>query len=624
MRLGLTLPLRPAQTETSLVSNLAAFNGSQYAQDFAQDMVINWKGLAKGLSEEIDHISELSGVPRENLNRYRSELVLGLNDHKSFRIAGEVISNRQFLRGRLRVCPQCLMADRKRFGQFGPYTRIYWHISSIRTCHQHHKVLVELPDADFPRDIHDTFARIRDHWDIIENAAKFGQAREPSKFERYLVGRLDGKTTGNTVDELPFDVVAKTAEMLGLVIGSGPQASFSNSNDEDLAKAGAAGFAAIYKGEDGINTSLRCIQDKSTGTRAGHYTDFGHFARWLERMSHDDRYEPIRAAYRQYVFRNYPIGEGEIVLGGACPKRHLHSFATITNEFQIDPHRLKSFLGGFGFASGKLAGKPTVEELGYFPAEESEARIREVTDVIGRIEATKFLNVNRPLFDRLRKIGVVQPVATFDGLKGLYKPSHLDEVLSRFNDRAEFIDKFSGSRMDLGVACNKAKVTVEQVIPKILDGSIKWLGKLLGTNGLASLAVDLEEILDLFEGPPLQGYTKQQLKRILRVNDPTITYLVKKRYIRACETRHPRSRRPMSIVPAEAYDAFLECYVTLGILANQIGTQAKHVSSRLEQLKIDPIQLAPRFSKIYERKHLVNVLDDRGWITDEIASKGSI
>ncbi|MEP0503618.1 MAG: hypothetical protein ABJD13_03925 [Paracoccaceae bacterium] len=144
------------------------------------------------------------------------------------------------------------------------------------------------------------------------------------------------------------------------------------------------------------------------------------------------------------------------------------------------------------------------------------------------------------------------------------------------------------------------------------------------TEGLASLAVDLEEILVLFEGPPLEGYTNLQLKQVLRVNDPTITYLVNERYIRACETRHPRSRRPMSIVPTEAHDAFLERYVTLGILASQVGTQAKHVSSRLERLKIDPIQLAPRFSKIYERKHLAGVVGDSGWITDEPTSKGSI
>jgi len=79
----------------------------------------------------------------------------------------------------------------------------------------------------------------------------------------------------------------------------------------------------------------------------------------------------------------------------------------------------------------------------------------------------------------------------------------------------------------------------------------------------------------------------------------------------------------MSIVLPQALDAFLERYVTLGILANQVGTQAKHVSSRLERLKIDPIQLAPRFSKIYLRENLLGVLSESGWIGDEPASNES-
>lgn len=418
------------------------------------------------------------------------------------------------------------------------------------------------------------------------------------------------------LDDLPFEIVAKTAEMLGLALTYGPKATFSKSNDDELAEAGAAGFAAIAKGRDGINAALRSIQDRSSGPRAGHYTDFGHFARWLERMSHDDRYEPIRAIYRQYVFCNYPIGRGEVVLGEACPKRQLHSFATIANEFEMNPRRLRSFLGGFGFATLRTTGMPTAEKLGYFSAEESEACIREVAGAVDRIEAARFLNINLPLFDRLRSSGMVRPVATFDGLKGLYQPADLEQILSLFGGRSEVVEECSGSQMALGVACNKAKVTIEQVLPIIADGSIKWLGRIGGIQGLVSLLVDLEEIVDLFEGPPLQGYTKQQLKRMLRVNDPTVTYLIKEKYIGVTETRHPRSRRPMSIIPQKEYAAFFECFVTLGVLAHNIGTQAKHVSTKLEKLKIDPIQLPPRFSKVYERRHLVGDIDETGWVKD--------
>jgi hypothetical protein len=41
--------------------------------------------------------------------------------------------------------------------------------------------------------------------------------------------------------------------------------------------------------------------------------------------------------------------------------------------------------------------------------------------------------------------------------------------------------------------------------------------------------------------------------------------------------------------------------VTLGCLAHQIGTQAKHVSSKLEKLGIDPMPFPARYSKIYPR-----------------------
>ena len=196
-------------------------------------------------------------------------------------------------------------------------------------------------------------------------------------------------------------------------------------------------------------------------------------------------------------------------------------------------------------------------------------------------------------------------------------------MLERVLGRAQIVEELSGKQMDFGVACNKAKVTIEEVMPLILDGTVKWLGRRKGVSGMAALLVDLEELLDLFEGPPLTGYTQHDLKRMLRVNDPTISFLVKNGFIEAQDTRHPRSRRPMKVVTSETYEAFLERFVSLGILANQMGTQAKHVSSKLERLKIDPIQMASRFSKIYERQHLKGVIDQSGWIIDPATSKAS-
>lgn len=620
MQLGLTLPLRPAQTVTSLVANVAAFNGSLYAQDFSQDMRINWKGLVKGDIEDVDLVSELTSVPRAQIDKYACRLVVDKNGRKSLNVAGQVLSHRQFERGNLRVCPKCLLNDERKFGRFGPYTRVYWHVASIRTCADHDVPLIALPTAEFPRSIHDTFGRIRDHWALIEDAARRSDRRKASTFERYQIDRLEGLSSANWLSDLPFEIITKTAEMLGLVYTFGPKSAFSRATDNELAKAGAQGFDILLAGRDGIRSALKQVQNRSQNINAGHYTDFGNFARWLERMAYDARYEQIRDIYRKFVFQNYPISKGELVLGEPCPKRYLHSFATIKNEFDINPLRLKNFLWGYGFAKGKRTNALNTQEIGYFDAEFSEAKIRDVVGVIDRLEAAKRLNISRSTFDRLRKSGIISPVADFEGLKGLYQPDKLDDVLNRVLGHAEPVEKPVGSQMAFGLACNKAKLTMEEVLPRILDGGFTWLGRKEGVPGLGGLLVDLEEMLDLFEAEPLHGYTKQELKRLLRVNDPTVTYLVNRGFIEAEKTRHPRSRRPMSIVPEASYTAFLDRFVTLGILAHQIGTQAKHVSSKLEKLKIDPINLAPRFSKIYERRLLRGVIESGCWVTEALPS----
>ncbi len=620
VQLGLTLPLHPAQPITSLVANIAAFNGSQYVQDFTRDMRIDWKGVVKGNSKELDLVSKLSGVPRERMNRFACRLDVSPDGRRFYNIAGQTLSNQQVERGTLRVCPKCLLEDQRRFGRFGPHTRVYWHVASIRTCADHSVPLLTLPAAEFPRDIHDTFGRIRDHWPLIENAARRRSRRKVSAFERYQIDRLDGHNSETWLDDLPFEIVAKTAEMMGLVYTFGPKSAFSRVTSAELATAGSRGFDALIAGQRGVMAALKSVQNESQNINAGHNTDYGHFARWLERMAYDLRYEPIRKIYRNFVFQNYPIAKGEVVLGVPCSKRHLHSFATIANEFDMNPVRLKNFLWGYGFATGKRTDALTTQEIGYFDAEASEAKIREVVGVIDRIEAARRLNVNRWTFDRLRKLGIISPVADFDGLKGLYQPDHLDDILQQVLGQAETVEHPVGSQMEFNVACNKAKLTIEEVMPRILNDEFKWLGCLKGIRGLAGLVVDLEEMLDLFEAAPLPGYTKRELKRLLRVNDPTVTLLINRGLIRSEKTKHPRSRRPMTIVPKDAYCEFLDRFVTLGILAHQIGTQAKHVSSKLEKLKIDPIQLAPRFSKIYERRRLRGVIENGFWVIDAVPS----
>lgn len=601
MKLALTLPIRKAQTASSYISSIAAFNGSLFAQDFCQDMLIKWRGITNGDPEELDLLAELSGVERIHFDRHGVVCQSALGSWRTYKINGNHITLKQLFRGRLRVCPQCLLADREEGGPFAPAGRSYWQISSIRTCAIHNIVLLDLPDAEFPRDMHDFAARVRDHWPLVEAGAANCNERVASSFERYLINRIEGLLSSHWLDDLPFDVVAKTAEMLGLAFVFGSTKSFNKSSGLELAEAGRIGFDLLAAGHEKMQSAFRKIQDRSKGARAGYYTDFGHFARWLERMLDDDRYEPIRAIFRKYVFENYPIGPGEKVLGTPCPKRSLHSFATIRKNFDINPVRLKHLLSGMGFAQSKDTDLVNAQSLGYFPADESEAAISGVADALDRLEAVDRLGIHRDGFDRLRKAGFIEPVVTMLGVKCLFSPTDLDVFLGNLLDESHLVAEPSSHQVRLTSACSKTKHQIQEFIPLILERKLNWIGKLCGEQGISAILVDINEVLDYFETPLPPGYTKRDLKKLLRVNDPTITYLVKRRFLQSKIVPHPRSKRPMALISEESYNGFLEQYVTLGILANQIGTQAKHIASRLDKLEVNPIKLPKRYSKIYDR-----------------------
>ena len=113
MKLALTLPIRKAQTASSYISSIAAFNGSLFAQDFCQDMLIKWRGITNGDPEELDLLAELSGVERIHFDRHGVVCQSAPGSWRTYKINGNHITLKQLFRGRLRVCPQCLLADRE-------------------------------------------------------------------------------------------------------------------------------------------------------------------------------------------------------------------------------------------------------------------------------------------------------------------------------------------------------------------------------------------------------------------------------------------------------------------------------------------------------------------------------
>lgn len=166
-RLGLTLPHRQHETPYSYVSRLAALNGVKFAEDFVSDIGLSWQAIWEGDEAAVRDMACLASQDPEallkcNIRRLSAtELIIG----------GEIFPSTNLLRTSLKVCPRFLREDQQKYGQFGPYFRVYWATSHYRVCTHHGMLLLTVPKGVHQLSAMDTWGQLSDQWALIEDEA---------------------------------------------------------------------------------------------------------------------------------------------------------------------------------------------------------------------------------------------------------------------------------------------------------------------------------------------------------------------------------------------------------------------------------------------------------------------
>ncbi|WP_146161921.1 hypothetical protein [Pseudogemmobacter blasticus] len=142
----------------------------------------------------------------------------------------------------------------------------------------------------------------------------------------------------------------------------------------------------------------------------------------------------------------------------------------------------------------------------------------------------------------------------------------------------------------------------------VQNGRLKAAWRLRHLDGLPALRLDLAEVKSAFEAPPLTGLTRTDLNKRLHINCSTVSLLLSRRMIDSTRATNPRTRQSLSLIAPEAVDRFIATYLPLGLMAHDLGTQAKHVSARLDKAEVRPIPLPDRCSMIYIRAEAAPVI----------------
>ncbi|MBU2957162.1 TniQ family protein [Paracoccus sp. 1_MG-2023] len=589
----------PRETPTSLVSRLAVRNLCPTASDFCLDVGLDWRAVIRGAAGEIDRLAGLAGADRSALQRYALRTV----GPSRFRIGRETGTIATIHRSRTKICIECVAESMGRHGFSGAFRSADWQLVSIRTCERHGIWLTSLPHEKFTIDNYDVARCIERHVTLLDETATNAV---PSPLEAYLRARLDGVRSGPWLDTLPLHVVSRLCEMLGARMEFGPSVRALGLTEDMLHRAGGIGFAAIKDGPQALRRSLEGL--RSAEVRKGgfqHASDLGVLYQWLSASRASRELRPIQQLVRSFIVENYPLDPGRVILGRAIQEPQLLSLEHVRQRLEMRPERVMRLLRQARLHDGDLSRGIRLETASQLKAYTQQ--------FVTTTAAASIIGCHPGQLAQLQNTGLLVPREMEEGVHRLHRDD-LDAFVRPIADLPEVAK--AGALRTLWKTYNYVKCSIADICRLLLDGQLKSACRLLGPPSLSTVLVDPEEVRrHLIMEAPDDPSAKDTARR-LRTNQQTLHHLASQGLLWLNRRRHPVTRSIRWYVERCSLEQFEKRFVTVGMLATELGERPGPLAKRLEALGVGPIYSVPNVSRIYERPALVE--STIGWCAEEV------
>ncbi|WP_460272839.1 TniQ family protein [Celeribacter sp. ULVN23_4] len=607
MTLSLTVPLTDMEPVTSFLSRVAMRNLCERASSFCADVGLSFRAILQGDEDQIKMLADLAGADYQMLLRYSVKK----QDRYKVAVAGETFGKRAFQRSVVRVCPTCVKEGLD-VAPWMPARHLSWKLPSVHSCLRHQHRLIQLPPTQFTVDAYDFARRIGHNRDLILAEAASPTDSIPSEFERWIIERLRSGPRETWIDSLPLGVAMRTCEILGTLLRFGSETRLSAVDPAEKQAAGQAGFNVLRDGKAALKDVLLGMVPPENGARQNYSKIYGPFYEWLSDQDGDAGFSPIMDIMRDVITDNYVVRPGMTILGTVIEEQAKFSLHGIKGNFKLGTKRMRDELLARGLAredprwpDNVILDRPLDRAL-------IDEISRSIEENINLQEAAQRLGLSEELFRKLVYDGLI-PRRGYRQLRNhQYDPIFLDRFLATVTQGAEIIDSIPEDHVLALQAGQIVRARSSEILHLLATRKVPCAGLLHGKTGLAGAIVHLDTLKNAVQTISFSGLTYREMYQKLRVSSPTLRYLLAQGFLTTYTGKNPATLMETEIIPQVSIDAFLQQYVTLGMLAEACGQNANSVRFHLLDAGVEKIPIKHGLGAIYRRKEAEAVLIELG------------
>jgi len=614
------LPLHEDENGQGYFARLGYFHAGVSAGKFCRYSTVDRFDFRSGRAPFIEAVTALSGVELERIeaNTLRQEAV------DVFHLRGERLALPVVRRTIARFCPLCLRADTddtSGIAEGATRLRWAWLLRPIVACPVHNVRLMDLPAPD-PVNAFD-LPRLFAQQDLQLADMTSTDVLAPGVLQRYVVGRMsDGAEGGVWLDSQDISPAVKSCQMLGALMVDGPNAQVINYTEEDWARVGDVGFEVCSSGRDAIFDffgRLRVAGGRTSG-RAGPQAAYGFVFNWLNYASRAQEAGLIIGVLRDAIVDNFAIGPGEVILGQEITQRRVHSVNSLSNETGINRWRLYRVMRKAGMIP------ETADDAAFnqwvFPADEGELLVARVVNSVHLNKVQHVLGCSKTQAEVLAQRGLITSITPIadDQIGQTWGQFNRDD-LEAFKDEVFQDTRYHTAESDDFVSLTVAargKSSTAEIIQWQLERQLRGTRLLHGVQRLDHLRFDRNAIVALVKdrrGTDLNRVTL--VARILGISVKSVKKLMKGKGNGPRLLPAPASaivdQRGNAYVSTTEIERFLTEYITLALVARQVGRHPTSVQRELKLACVVPVEDASSLgARIYRRVDVAAFIASQG------------
>lgn len=609
------LPYNADESATSFVGRLAAFHCVPGPRLLCRMIGLTFKRIVRGEPDELRKLAKIAGVSSTNLQ------------DGSLRLGPEGWTLREHhvgqpLRGRLRICPECLRQDAERSGlpvSAAAYGRTLWSLPAITTCPEHRLKLLEFerPSGrafadEFHRPLHEVLGE-------LASLAQGAERRTPSQLERYLLGRLGGRSEPSCwLEDLEWWAAAETCQALGTLAVFGRSTYPCGLTDDDLQRAGAAGFEIARYGEPSILSFLRethetiAVRDDRNSLSSNKLGTLHH---WMTRRRDRPQFGKICDVFREHLVTTRPYATGAMILGQPLGKRRFHTIHSLATELDVHHRTIEEHLVLHGLISREAIKRDGRHVL--VPADEAVAAISRYRISLTLGEATAVLGLGQRQGIRAARDGLIRPIASrksYGRMQPTYDRAEIETLLVRLFAKTRPVSKDTGELVTLDKASRMTGRSVCELATLVLDGVLGDLRADRSRPGVQGMLIPTEQVWALLSEEARTRVTRRQAAKLLHIEASAVTKLLELGVLSLERKRSSDYTRNGPGLDLGRLEEFRNSYVSASDLAIRFGVIHTQIIIAMRIFEIRPFVPPPTIGA-----YLYNRAVCRSWIQRETA-----